>query len=264
MDSKQEVNLETDSKNVPYKEGSTWSKLRYFFKSFFVTNPRLLSLFLLFKSTWPRALALVDMFTDIQVTIDLYKAKYVELFCLSVLFMSFSFIMLWSVSLRYVESYMNQHKEIIASTKWSKFLINTLLLLYLFPPFGCLVASFFEIYYIVYDVYLGIYSFIKGEILIVDKDAKKAAFKRFRRIVVFFGESIPEVLMQTYMFIYKIDVNSTDLYISICVSVFHLCFHCYKLGREAKYHGMTFAQYSINVLHLGMFCFNLMFVRIKI
>ena len=271
------------------KKEKITSKIRYFFKSFFVTHPRLLSLFLLYKSVWPRALALVDIYTDIQVTIDLYETKsttsdekkeYLILFALSVLFISFSFIMLWSVSLRFVETFWNKYKTDDRLTKSNtkksnskatekgktnskttklkrrykkliEIIMNICLTLYLFPPIGCLVVTFYEIYQIFYDIYCGLYSFIKGEILIIDKDSKETAFKQFRRIVEFFGETIPQLLIQIYMFITNIEIDQNDLYLSICVSTFHLFYHCYKLKQESKYHGMSFAEYSINVLHLG-------------
>ena len=244
------------------------SKIHYSFKSFFVTHPRLLSLYLLNKSIWPRGLALFDIYTDIQVTIDLYQSKsskernkeYLILFASSILFISFSFIMLWSVSLRFIETFWNKHKQWLnnhhdsknnKNGKILKITMNVLLTIYLFPPVGCLLVSLYEIYYILYDIYCGVYSFMKGEILIIDKDSKRKAFKQFRRIVEFFGESIPQLCIQTFLFVSNIDVDEFDLYLSIASSTFHLFYHCYTLNIDAQYHGMTFAEYSINVLHLG-------------
>ena len=50
-------------------------------------------------------------------------------------------------------------------------------------------------------------------------------------------------------------VNSFDLFVSLGISLFNLCFHLYKLRREARFHGMSFVDYAISVLQLGMlFC----------
>ena len=61
---------------------SFYSKLKYHLKSFVVTNPRLLSLFLLYKSIWPRVFAIIDMYTDIQ-------RLYIVIFIISFIFIIF-------------------------------------------------------------------------------------------------------------------------------------------------------------------------------
>ena len=66
---------------------------------------------------------------------------------------------------------------------------------------------------------------------------------------------IPELMLQIYMFIAGVKVNPFDLYLSIAVSTFHLIYNLYKLYKDAKYNGLSFAKYSISVLHLGM-CHN--------
>ena len=248
--------------SVPYKEKECISRVKYHIKSCFVTHPRLLSLFLLYRSTWPRILALLDVFTDIQVTIDLYQAdeRYLMLFSLSLLFISFSFIILWSVSLRFIDTFLQKTKTNSCST-----ITHACVVLYLFPPFGCILISLYELYHVFYDIYLGFYSFFKGEILIIDKkNSKKTAFKQFRRIVEFFGESIPQLMLQTYMFYAKISVESFDLILSMCISSFHLLYNLYKLNQEAKFHGMSFVQYSISVLHLGMSFAFILFLRLLV
>ena len=246
---------------LPYKQDKCHSYISYRLKSFFVTNDRLLSLALLYQSVGPRILSLIDIYTDIQVTMDLYnsKQKYSALFGLSLIFISFSFIMLWSVSLRLIDKFIDIKTQksgiinkLIHHNRASKMIFDVLLLLYLFPPLGCLLVTLYEIWYLLYDVYLGVKSFIKGEILIIDKNLERRALKQFRRIVEFFGESIPELILQIYMFIFKIKVSPFDLYLSIFVSTFHLIYNLYKLRQEAKYNGLSFAQYSISVLHLGM------------
>ena len=267
IDEMRKLNSNT-STSLPYKSDKCYSRLKYYFETFVVTNPRLLSIYLLYKSIWPRIFAIVDMYTDIQITIDLYKSEenYRLLFGLSLLFISFSFVILWSVSLRFIDNFIqetnnslniifknNENKVIKQFKKTISILMTIFVYLYLFPPFGCVLVSFYEIYYLLSDVWLGIYSFFKGEILIIDKqDSQRTAFKQFRRIVEFFGESIPQLALQSYMAFNGIQVDPFDLTISLVVSFIHLVYNLYKLRKEAKYHGMTFEQYSIAVLHLGM------------
>ena len=171
---------------LPYDKNSITERLWYYYETFFVTNRRLLSLSLLYTSIWPRILAIVDMYTDIRVTIDLYQKQYISYFSLSLLFISFSFVMVWSVSLRFIEKYIN-YKKIKIKSKGYNIIINIVIILYLFPPIGCLCVTLYEIFYLFYDTYLGLSSFMNGNILVIDKDASKLAFKQFRRIVEFFG-----------------------------------------------------------------------------
>ena len=262
-DTHETPNLSYSNIPLPYKKDKWYSHVSYQLKSFFVTNDRLLSLFLLYQSVGPRILSLVDIYTDIRVTMDLYNSKqdYSALFGLSLIFISFSFIMLWSVSLRLIDKFIDTGikrqksgivNKLIYHNRASKTLFDILLVLYLFPPFGCLLVTLYEVWYLLYDVYLGVKSFIKGEILIIDKNLERRALKQFRRIVEFFGEGIPQLISQIYMFIFKIKISPFDLYLSIFVSTFHLIYNLYKLHKEAKYNGLSFAQYSINVLHLGV------------
>ena len=88
--------------------------------------------------------------------------------------------MLWNVSLRFIETFWNQTKQWLNNNKkntkykpyikWIELTMNTLLIFYLFPPFGCLIITFYEIYNIFYDIYCGLHSFIKVEILIIYKN----------------------------------------------------------------------------------------------
>ena len=236
-------------------------------KSFVVTmNPRLLSLFLLAKSIWPRLLGLLDIYTDIQVSISLFSKKsYINivLFTLSVIFMLLPYVIAWSVSLRFFQKYFEQQRKKQASSKNDDEnsrnndapvkLIENFIVMYLFPPFGCIVIAVYEIYYLLYEIYRGLRSFIRNEILTIDLNPEKNAIKNFRTIVTFFGESFPQLLLQSCMFIFDIKVNSADLIISILISIFHLSYNLYNLRKEAKYHGMSFAEYGISVLHLGAF-----------
>ena len=127
------------------------------------------------------------------------------------------------------------------------------LLLYLFPPLGCLVVSFGEIGWVFHDIYLGISSFIQGEILIIDKDLQKTKAKQFRKVIEIFGESIPQSMVQLYMFfnLKSIDIDPFDLGISFAISMFNLIYNMYKLTKDAKSHGMAFAEYAVSVFQLS-------------
>ena len=124
-----------ESLPLPYAQGIWFSKFKYMIKSVIVRNPRLFSLFLLYKSIWPRLLVGVDMYTDGLVAIQLFKNNNPTLFTLTILFLSFPFIMVWNASLRLIQKDIN-------SRKYNKF-ANTLLLLYIFPPIGCLVVTIY-------------------------------------------------------------------------------------------------------------------------
>ena len=72
-------------------------------------------------------------------------------------------------------------------------------------------------------------------------------------MIHFFGESIPQVLLQGFMVSYGIKgVNEYDLYLSVIVSWYNLLYNLYKLHKEAKFHGMKVIEYVICVLQLGV------------
>ena len=80
--------------------------------------------------------------------------------------------------MRFIDNFIEKYSKNINSHLY--FFLRIFLISYLFPPFGCVFVSFYELYHILYDMYLGIYSFINGEILIIDKiDSQRTAFKQF-------------------------------------------------------------------------------------
>ena len=90
---------------TPYTTGKACSlfyKLYYLIESLIVVNPRLYSLWLLYRSVFPRALVLVDMVTDVLVAYQLFVKDQTALFALSCLFIVFPFYMVWNTSLRYL------------------------------------------------------------------------------------------------------------------------------------------------------------------
>ena len=244
---------------MPYKN-NCWSKFKYYLKSIVVMNPRLFSLWLLYKSIWPRLLVILDMYTDIIICIQLYKRNQIALFSLSLLFLSFPFIMVWITSLRFIQKYINDKNNTnLKNNKKFLKIINIFLIFYLFPPFGGIIVTIYEIFWVFYDVYNGFYSFIKGKILIIDKNQQTSSIKQFRRVIEFFGESIPQTIIQVYIF-YALNnnsknkiVNAEDLYLSLVVSIFNLIYNLIKLKQEAKFHCMTLSMYALSVLQLGMF-----------
>lgn len=116
---------------LPYKRNKCWSKFEYYLKTMIVVNPRTYSLYLLYSSVWPRALTMVDVFTDINIAIQLYIASYeanasieqrkqaIMLFMLSCMFISFPFIMVWAVSLRFIQKMIHNYNNryVICFTK---------------------------------------------------------------------------------------------------------------------------------------------------
>lgn len=52
---------------LPYNQNSLWSRAQYIFESILVVHSRLFSMWLLFKSIWPRALVMVDMYTYVLI-----------------------------------------------------------------------------------------------------------------------------------------------------------------------------------------------------
>ena len=97
---------ETDEE-LPKPWHNLESKIRYHISSIFVTRPRLLSLYLLFRSTWPRVLMILDMYTDVLVAIDLYLARYTIYFTLCSIFIALPLILTWCASLRFLQTYLN-------------------------------------------------------------------------------------------------------------------------------------------------------------
>ena len=259
-DNGSEMNLNSSSKmNLPkpYKAGRNCGASYFFWKveSLLVTHPRLLAIWMLYLSIWPRALVLLDMVTDCLVAKQLYENDHAELFTVSCLVISFPFICVWLVSLRFVQKFANNidifknysqtrgggnssssngdyisvgnssSTSLSSSSNNNLFggnssdggmssstmqpmyfkiisrlcchshkMINFFLFLYLFPPIGCFVVSLYEAAWVFYDVYLGLKSFFKGTILIIDKDKQTTAIKQFRKVTEFFGESIPQVV----------------------------------------------------------------------
>ena len=205
----------------------------------------------------------MDVYTDMVVATQLYLNNETILFTISCLFISFPFICVWMVSLRFVERYINEKQHLYNkhsnyySKNNSNIIINKfqslLLMIYLFPPIGCLIVATFELFWVIYDLCIGLSSLIIGKIELIDKNSAIISIKQFRKVIEFFGESLPETILQIYMFIFESRVSTSDLTISLTFSLFSLIYNCFKLRKEAKYHGMTFTSYAISVLQLGMF-----------
>ena len=155
----------------PCKKGCK-SKLTFYYETFFATRPRILTLWLLFGTLWPRFVACVDLYTDGQVAYQLYKSKQIEFFTLSFAFIFFPFVIVWATSLRFLQKLVNGLSK---DQKW----IRPFVLLYLFPPFGCIIVTTYEIVWIVYDVLRGTASFCRGSVAIIDKDTTTESVKSY-------------------------------------------------------------------------------------
>ena len=245
---------------LPYKKDKLWSKFKYYCKTFIVINPRLFSLYLLYKSVGPRLFVILDMYTDSLVTLQLFdtvlnpsvdvpRREGLLLLILSILFLSFPFIMVWTTSLRFIQKYVNSD----TFDKNTKQFFNILLVLYLFPIFGCAIVTIYEILWVFWDIYLGLSSFIQGKILVIDKDSQISSMKQFRKVIEIVGESLPQTILQLYLAFTSnnFGVNSSDLAFSLTVSLMNLLYNLYTLKQEAKYQGMSIASYTLSVLQLA-------------
>ena len=96
-----------DIDSLPYKN-TAYYKFKYRIESFFVIHPRFNALYLLYRSIWPRALVIVDMYTDILVASTLYTSTHTFWFMLSCLFVALPFVLVWSVSLRFIQMYLTK------------------------------------------------------------------------------------------------------------------------------------------------------------
>ena len=258
------------------KSGNLWSRFKYRVQSIVVMNPRLFSLFLLYKSIYPRVLSIADMYTDASVAMDLFDQNEILLFSLSLLFITFPFIIAWVTSLRFCQTYilntstnntssfsslntgMNNSTTInslirkYSLTNFNRTLLNIVVLLYLFPPFGCIIVGIFDVGWVFYDVFYGISSFIKGNVLIIDKHNEiLSSMKQFRKIIQWIGESLPQLILQCYMIAVGTKVDTIGLIISLVTSMIHLVYNGYALRKKAKFHGLTFATYVMSVLQLA-------------
>ena len=251
---------------LPYRKGVCCAKFAYHWRSIIVTNPRLFSLYLLYSSIWPRLLVLLDMYTDFIVAKDLYQhtsnqgqienlntRESAILFMLTCVFILFPFVMVWTASLRFIHRYLTKNYQKKKHNKCTKIAFNAFLICYLFPPIGCLLMSLLEMYWVFYDIFRGLFYFFMGRILIINTDPQIKAIKQFRKVIEFFGESFPQLILQLYIFVFSGSdyVNIRSLTLSICISAFSFGYNLWKLWRESRIHGMTIAEYALSLLQLS-------------
>ena len=172
---------------APYKN-KCHSKLYYYFETFLVTHPRMFALYLLYKSTWPRALVLFDMYTDGQVAFNLYQDSlrindsvnnnndettlWLVLTCL---FICTPFLLVWVASLRFVQKWLNENQS--KYNIYIRWLLNLALFLYIFPPIGMIVMFVVEVIWVIIDIYKGFVAFIRGTGIIESNDTQYLAMK---------------------------------------------------------------------------------------
>eukprot|EP01083_Nonionella_stella_P301415 1033880_1 len=247
----------------PYKQTSITSKAEYHAKSLIAKNNRLHTLYLLYQSTVKRGLTILDAYTDIIVTISLYRGGNSMLFMLSCLFLATPFLLVWNGSLRIMQdtlaSRLNKvmHDRDRPRSKCYKtfiqFMINLFIMFYVFPLFGMISMLFIEFWWIVYDIFYGFKCFMFGTLYIENTDINHISLKKFRATVETFGESIPQVILQLYMFVNidGIGIKENDLYLSLFVSGINLVYQFYKFRKEAKFHGLYWFEYTLSVLQLS-------------
>ena len=278
-----------DKYGKPYKN-SKYSYLKYLFESFVAMNPRLYSLWLLYCNMWPRILVFIaELYISNQTGLFAISCLIIVFPFFSVWMVSLRFIQMYLNEIQNESQNQNNnnnnnknnnndqsHKNKIKRSvldglfpSWADCgvvgklcncinlrnprVLNVLLWFYLFPPIGCLLVTIFELFWVLNDVYVGLYSFSTGKILLIDKNQTITSIKQFRKVI----ETLAQTLIQIYMFAAGTDVNDVNLGISLGVSLFNLIYNCNKLRKEAKFQEMSFASYVISVLQLGkcFFCF---------
>ena len=172
-----------NSLKLPYRPHKCESRLNYQWTTFLVTHPRIHSLFLLWRGSYPRLLVFFDIYTDATVAYSLYSNNESFLFMLSSLLIATPFIVIWSSSLRFVQRFLSKHN---INENWHpvmSLLFNICLFLYILPPIGAFLMFFIEIGWIIKDVKHTLKSFINGSstILIESNDNEWMALKAYRR-----------------------------------------------------------------------------------
>ena len=159
----------------PFVNKHVWSGLIYVYQTVIATNPRNFSLLSLYRAIWPRTLACIDLYTDGVVTYQLYTSNEIVLFTLSFAFILLPFVVVWSVSLRFLQKFVNRMSK---DKKW----ITYFVLLYLFPPIGCIIVTTYEIVWVVYEFFKGLLYFCGKTTLILDKDSTTESVKSYYNI----------------------------------------------------------------------------------
>eukprot|EP01084_Bolivina_argentea_P208565 355538_1 len=262
-DSSQQIDEEDEDYDkalpLPYDDGC-FQKFKYKITSFLVIHPRIYALYLLWISTWPRALAIVDIYTDIVVAYELYSGYDRVWFFFSGLFIILPFVLVWSASLRFIQAKINTLFKKTNNSAWIHAIVNVFLLFYMFPLVGSFFIVLFEIYWVISDIFSALKAFILGTGLIDTEDRQVKAMKSYRRAVEVFAESVPQAILQLYIFIRlnglteisqgRIPINNA-LYISFIVSMVNLCYNFYRFKSDAQLHGMAWSEYALSVLQLA-------------
>ena len=97
-----------DALPMPYNSKKCFSRASYYFWTFLVTHPRIYALYFLYSATWPRALVLLDMYTDVAVAKSLFDNNETLWFMLSSVFVLLPFVLVWTVSLRFIQKHINK------------------------------------------------------------------------------------------------------------------------------------------------------------
>eukprot|EP01084_Bolivina_argentea_P094271 169466_1 len=160
------IDNETESP-LPYKPGCKYA-IQYRIKTFLVIHPRIYALYLLFMATWPRGLVLLDMWSDGVVAYELYRVNEPIWFMLSTLFIIIPFVLVWSVSLRFiqlrVQTLFDKLNRKTSQTTCIHSIVNFFLMIYMFPPIGSIFIAIAEIFWVISDIYNGIKAFIFGTV----------------------------------------------------------------------------------------------------
>ena len=260
------------------------------FKNLCVRNRFCYCLFyvLIYGLLFKRVLLFYDMYTDVVVALEFYKSKNIYWFALSCIFIVSPFLLVWMASLRYLDIFLDKMSETndngyskttsntvqnnSASTvsknpnnnkkTWKQKIVPVVTCLYLIPFVGMFCIAGVEMYLIIRDAFLALKLTKEGKLLILDanKHGELESLKEYRKCVEILSESIPQIVLQIYIFICiqftnnnngDFDIQITSLIQSLVVGIFNLVWNFCQFQETANKNGLHLHEYMVKVLQLS-------------
>ena len=160
--------------------------------------------------------------------------------------------MLWLASLRWMNDFKLKLESIDITEHRIEFTI--LFVLWLFPPIGCVLVAFLEVFLMVDDILKGFLYLIMARLVLIvnDENNQERTFKQFHGKISCFIQSIPMLVIQIYILVANSNkVNVDVLHISIAFSILHIVYNLHKLNQHAKYNGINMAHSIILLFSFG-------------
>ena len=229
---------------------------------------------LLYRIVINRMLVIWDVVSDLLIVAQLYLNNDIFWFGLSSILIVTPFLVTWNVSLRLIKNELiDKYKDKYSKSKENnspkyKYLILSHLLtgIFLFPITGAIVLFIYEITSSIYDFlhcifHLIFYKWTKTdpfEIAFKNKFSTRNIFKQYRKTVELLGESIPQTLLQCYIY-YRIKtsenstfkIDQTTLIMSLATSTLTFIINLFRLYNESKHHGTYFVDYIFHILQMS-------------